>query len=31
MAQTLIVILSIIGGLGALGLLAWKAGKSCTP
>ncbi len=29
--QILILILSVIGGLAALGLLAWKAGKSCTP
>ena len=31
MSYTLILILSVIGGLTALGLLAWKAGKSCTP
>jgi len=31
MAQTLTIILSAIGGLAALGLLARKKGTSCTP
>jgi hypothetical protein len=31
MTQTLITVLSVIGGLAALGLLARKAGKNCTP
>lgn len=31
MTQTLITVLSAIGGLAALALLAWKAGKNCTP
>jgi hypothetical protein len=31
MAQILIGVLSVLGGLAALGLLAQKAGKRCTP
>jgi len=31
MTSNLVLALSVLGGLTALGLLAWKAGRNCTP